>query len=362
MISKNLINKVLKRVIAGKEETPKEDIPEKGQAPAVQRWRYYFYDANPGNSIPFTDLTEILRTDNPERDVLIKKLEGGNTAKYCADYFRWIKIVVASNEYSPGGKTLTVYEADLNPVGSKVAGSERVYPEGGPATVERLESDLLLYSDKRGVSSVINVDTSGESFFSNQDPPTNIAAILLKRGRPAGKFLPHREFIKIYDQFRIWVPNLNQLMLPNFEEPSHDGVPGGHYMGGLNAYRKLVGPVKAEQPPKEKEIEQPTEQPKEKPSESIFKPVDQSTPEKEEPVEMKRYSNNDKIQKMARNASLIFVKESQVTEVQEYGNVKGTKQVDLTEQADEARKKERAFKELSKAYGDMGKTIDKLNK
>lgn len=360
MIDKNLINKVLRRVIVGKEEEPSEEnIPEKGQAPAVQRWRYYFYDANPGNSISFTDLTEILRTDNLERDVLIKKLEGGNTAKYCADYFRWIKIVVATNEYSPGGKTLTVYEADLNPVGSKVAGSEHVYPEGGPATSERIESDLLLYSDKRGVSSVINVDTSGESFFSNQDPPINIASILLKRGRPAGKFLPNREFIKIFDQFRIWIPNLNQLMLPNFDEPSHDDVPGGHYMGGLSAYKKLVGPIKGqiEQSKEQNNIERSIKQP----AESIFKPVDQfNVPGEGGSKEMKKYSN--KIYKLAHNATLIFLKESQVTGIQEYGTVKKNKEVDMTEQVEDARKKERAFKELSKAYGDMGKTIDKLNK
>lgn len=359
MIDKSLINKVLRRVMAQEDEPFEEKTPEKGQAPAVQRWRYYFYDANPGNSIPFTDLTEVLRANNPGRDVIIKKLEGGNTAKYCADYFRWIKVVVATNEYSAGGKELAVYEADLNPVGSKVVGSERVYPENGPATFERLESDLLLYSDKRGVSDVINVDTSGESFFSNQDPPSNIATVLLRRARPAGKFLPYREFIKIYDQFRIWVPNLNQLMLPNFEEPTHDGVPGGHYMGGLNAYKKLVGPLEA----KEEQEQEPPSKDKElkEPSEPIFKPVDQSG-KSEEGVEMKRYSNEEKTLKMARNVTLRFIKESQVTNVYETGAANKNKEVNLDEQVQESRKKEKAFKELSKAYGDMAETVDKLNK
>jgi len=288
MISKKILNNVLRNIVAGKEDlAPTETSPETapGAAPAeqnvskpVQRWRYYFYDAPPENSIKFSYLSEILQRDTPERASLIEKLKGGNTGKFFSDYFRWKKVIIATTQYSSDGSTLVVYEADLNPMGTKVAGSERIYPEKANATKENFEADLILFSDKRGNSGVINIDNSGESLFSDQDPPSNIVNVLLNRTRPAGKFNNFNDFVKIFDEYRIWANNLNQLLLPNFDVPSNDDVQGGHYVGGQAAFNTVVGPtlnkIQQEKQPEQTSLKDKTEQ---QPStnESPFQPVDE---------------------------------------------------------------------------------------
>lgn len=243
MINRKMLNNVLKRVTSA-ENAPSEDTSSQQQLnKPVQRWRYYFYDAPPESSIKFSYLSSILADDTPERSSLINKLQGGNTGKFYADYFRWKKIVIATTQYSSDGQTLVVYEADLNPMGTKVVGSERVYPANSPVRPENFEADLLLYTDKRSNSSVINIDQSGESLFSDQDPPNNLSNILLNRTRPSGRFVGYNDFIKLFDEYRIWATNLNQLLLPSFDLPTNDDVPGGHYIGGQEAFNKLVGPV-----------------------------------------------------------------------------------------------------------------------
>jgi hypothetical protein len=296
MINRRILNNVLRNVTAGKVEQP---IPGAPAAPAtdkpdslapepqqnvekpVQRWRYYFYDAPPENSIKFSYLSDIIGKDSPERVSLVEKLQGGNTGKYFADYFSWKKVIIATTQYSPDGNKLVVYEANLTPMGTKVAGSERIYPENSGATVEQFETDLMLYSDKRGNSGVINIDNSGESLFSDQEPHSNIVNVLLNRTRPAGRFLNFNDFTKLFDEYRIWATNLNQLLLPSFDIPTTDDVQGGHYAGGQAAFNKLAGPVL-------KEIEQKKQQPQQQPlgdkmkqepagPKSPFNPVDEQS-------------------------------------------------------------------------------------
>jgi hypothetical protein len=337
MLNKKILNNVLRSVFAGKEPVgPQEQsIPaaqpnQPGAAqPAqtvnkpVQRWRYYFYDAPPENSIKFSYLSEILKKDTPERVSLVEKLQGGNTGKYFADYFRWKKVVIATTEFSNDGKSLVVYSADLTPMGTKVAGSEQIFPEKSDVTVDVFEKGLLLYSDKRGNSGVINIDNSGESLFSDQDPPNNIVNVLLNRTRPAGRFVNYNEFVKIFDEYRIWATNLNQLLLPNFDIPTSDDVRGGHYVGGQAAFNQLVGPVLQEveqkkQPPAMPSLKDKTEQ---KPSTgtSPFKPVDEQS---KEPVKgdnldvptgspmAKRYSSTDyRLKRLARRVVANYMEE-----------------------------------------------------
>lgn len=269
--NKNLIDSVLRMHIAGKEEDPGG---EKKTAP-VERKRYYYYEAHPENSIKFTALSDILKRKSPEREALIKKLKGGYTGEYCADYFRWKKVVIVTNEYAPD---LLVYEADLTSIGAKIPGSVNVYPQDAAVSTDMIERDLLLFKDQRGSSNIVNIDSSGESQFANDDPPNNIAKILLSRSIPAGDLLPYDAFTRCFDEYRIWIPNLNQLLLPDFNTPTTDDVPGGHYMGGREAYERLVGPI-------EKELEEESSEEKgkslgemvEKKEESKFEPVSKET-------------------------------------------------------------------------------------
>lgn len=300
MVSKKILNNVLRNVLAGKEPVnpPEQSIPagptnqpgaEQTEQPTqnvnkpVQRWRYYFYDAPPENSIKFSYLSDILKKDTPERDSLIQKLQGGNTGKFFADYFRWKKLVVATTEFSPDGKSLAVYSADLTPMGTKVAGSEQIFPESAGVSVEDFEKTLLLFSDKRGNSGVINIDNSGESLFSDQDPPNNIVNVLLNRTRPAGRFINYNEFVKIFDEYRIWATNINQLLLPSFDIPTTDDVKGGHYMGGQAAFNQLAGPVLQKAEEKEQQPEAPSLKDKaeqQSPAKkSPFQPVDEQSKE-----------------------------------------------------------------------------------
>jgi hypothetical protein len=289
MINRKMLNNVLKRVTSAEdtsEETPEDTSSQQQLNKPVQRWRYYFYNAPPESSIKFSYLSSILVDDTPERSSLINKLRGGNTGKYYADYFRWKKIVIATTQYSSDGKTLVVYEADLNPMGTKVVGSERVYPTDSPVRPENFEADLLLYTDKRSNSSVINIDQSSESLFSDQDPPNNLSSILINRTRPSGRFVGYNNFIKLFDEYRIWATNLNQLLLPSFDLPMNDDVPGGHYVGGQEAFNRLVGPVL------KKEEEREQEKPK---GPSLGEEIKEEETEEKGPFEAVDEQRKDKI-------------------------------------------------------------------
>jgi hypothetical protein len=309
MVSSKSVRNVLKLVLSGKEETPPDEkgIPKPMGAP-VQRQRYYFYEALPQNSIQFTALQDVLKTDSPTRDATIKKLQSGNTGKYFADYFRWIKVAVVTNEYSPGGKDLVVYEADLTPIGKKIPGKEVVSPSDTGTTTETVEADLLLFSDKRAESQIINLDNSSESFYIDQAPPGNLAQVLRSRAIPPGRPMRFNEFERKFDEYRIYVPSLEQLLLPNFEVPKRDGVPGGHYVGGQRAYQQLVGPIE-KQIEEKKEPEQPSLADKAQ-EKQVFEPVQKKTA----PVKGQYLDNTSQGEKMAvdtrrvRNVILAYLK------------------------------------------------------
>ena len=292
MVEKKTVQNVLKRVLAAKEEEDQQDqtapaAPEtpSPQAPqvAANRKRYYFFEAPPENAIGFTALKDILEGQSPEKQALIQKLQGGNSGPYMADYFQWKKVVVATNQYSQDGKSYVVYECDLSPFGSKVVGTEKMTPQDASTTPEQIEKDFLLFEDKRGNSNIINPDKSGESVFIDDDPPDNIARIVLSGAQPAGNLMNYENFVRKYDQFHIWIPNLAQLMLPDMEQPRNDDVPGGHYRGGQQAYNQFVKPYEQQEQQKE---EQKPDQPslgeqvekKEKQPET-FEPVDQQSQE-----------------------------------------------------------------------------------
>jgi hypothetical protein len=237
---------------AAKQEAPATDSPEKGErgATSVQSRRYYFYEAPPENSIKFTALNQILSKDSPEKEAIVKKLEGGNTGRMFADYFVWKAVAVRTNKYSPDGRTFVVYFCKLTPFGGKVQGSEVVVPKRATVTPETIENDMLLFDDKGGNSDIINLDKTSESVYIDRDAPQDAATLVVKNVVPAGNKQPYEEFVKKFDDYRIWVPNIRQLMLPDFEKPTHDSIKG-HYVGGEKAFKEQVEPYISEQPSKE---------------------------------------------------------------------------------------------------------------
>jgi len=228
--------------------------PDRGQ-PAVDTRRYYFFEAPPESSIQFTSMSDILRRDSPEKQALVQKLQGGNTGQYFADYFVWNKIALRTNRYSQDGKTYVVYTCDLNPIGTKRENTARVYPDGAPVTAETIEADFLLFEDKSGNENVINPDTGSDSVYIDQKAPADIGQMLLKNIVPAGNKMAYDVFSRKFDEYRIYVPNLRQLMLPDLSKPTHDQIKGGygHYLGGQKAYQEQVAPYVKEGEGEEKE-------------------------------------------------------------------------------------------------------------
>jgi hypothetical protein len=231
---------------AAKAQEPATGTPEVADrgAPPVQTKRYYFYEAPPENAIKFTALNQILSKDSPEKQAMVEKLEGGNMGQRFADYFTWKAVALRTNKYSPDGKTFVAYTCQLNSFGSKVQGSAKVTPENAAVTVETVEKDFLLFEDKSGNSDIVNLDKTGESTYIDRDAPQDVAALLAKNVIPAGNKQPYEEFAKKFDEYRIWVPNLEKLMLPDFNKPTRDGLKNGpgHYVGGDKAFNEEVAP------------------------------------------------------------------------------------------------------------------------
>lgn len=250
-------------------EKPVAD-PDRG-APAVDTKRYYFFEAPPESSIQFTSMNDILKRTSPEKAALVQKLQGGNTGQYFADYFVWDKVALRTNKYSQDGKTYVVYTCDLNPIGTKRENTARVYPDGAPVTAETIETDFLLFEDKAGNENVVNPDKGSESTYIDQKAPADIGQMLLKNIVPAGNKMVYDVFSRKFDEYRIYVPNLRQLMLPDFNKPTHDQLKGGygHYLGGQKAYQEQVEPyAKEEQGESPESLKDKMEESKEAPQEA----------------------------------------------------------------------------------------------
>jgi hypothetical protein len=276
MVSSRSVQNVLRIVRAGKEEVfpaspapaaPATTAPAPGAPPAaapaapeapkgagtiVSRARYYFFDAPAGNKIPFKDIDGILKSNNEAaKSALIENLKGGNSGKFCADYFRWLKIVVAADMENG---TRFVYSCDLNPVGTKLVNKAEISPDNVGKSLEDAEKELMVFSteSKQNLSNVVSLEASGESKFVNGAPPPEIVKMLQNRQVPGIKMIGYDQFKELLDEFRIWVPDMKRLVLPNLENP---GIEEGQYPGGPEAYNKFVAPV-----------EQKLQQPKEKPA------------------------------------------------------------------------------------------------
>lgn len=270
-------------MLSGKQEEPEKEAPKQITDTPIYRRRFYFYEANPVNGIKFSNLKEILDSDSPEKETLIRKLQGGLSGRYWADYFVWKKLVIVTNQYDATGKNLVVYEVDLNSDGSKNP-STTISPDGSPVTAETFEKDLALFSAKNQSQSVLNLDTGSESFYSGKRPPENIPKLLLARSDISIGMLSHGDFIKIFDEYRIFVKGMNQLMLPNNDLPeAPEGTPKGEewakgaYPGGQKAFEMYIAPYakgEAQEKPEEAVPEEEGAPEKEvKAPANLFKPV-----------------------------------------------------------------------------------------
>jgi hypothetical protein len=257
---------------AGKEETPvapKAPAQPMSEDMAVKRFRYYFFDAPPEKKIPFKDIAAILKSsDDKSKSALIENLKGND---YQADYFRWLKVAVVTNQYSSGGKGSLVYEAVLSPWGTKVDGKETITPTNLGVTVDTVEKDLLLFSTKMSSSNVINIDTSGEARFINGAPPANLTNVLLGGGTPAKELMTYEQFKGLFNEFRVWFPTSKQLVLPDLSTPTQLT---GMYAGGKAAFNELVGPLEAQS---EKPVSQAPSLGEKVQEEPIFSPVKNKT-------------------------------------------------------------------------------------
>ena len=263
---------VIERYAAEAQKGAPETVdPNRGDA-AVQTKRYYFFEAPPENAIKFTALNDILQKDSPEKQSMITKLEGGNTGARFADYFVWNKVCLRTNKYSQDGKTFVSYTCDLNPFGTKRDNTEQILPTDAPVTAETIETDFLLFEDKAGNAKVINPDKSTESVYVDREAPNDIGQMLLKNIIPTGNKMGYDDFSRKFDEYRIWVPNMRQLVLPDFNLPTHDHLKKGygHYEGGDKAFNTEVAPYIKEQPEKPEE-------------ESLGKKLDQDEVKKGDP-------------------------------------------------------------------------------
>lgn len=352
MISRKLLNNVLRNVVAGKEPIapsmdapgapPSAEVPDAtapdSLSPAPQqqlnqpviRKRFYFYSAPPENNINFPSITAILRGSNQaDKERLINNLKGGYAGEYSAAYFKWQKLIVSTTQYSKDGKRPVVFEVSLNDNGS-INGAGDVYPKDSGVTPEMFIKDLSLFTEKGG--RIVSIDTSAESMFYNyyKGAPSNaVNAILGNNPPPAPPNsippLNASSFNDLFDQYRMYSIGLKRLVMPNGELSTKDGVPGGNYPGGKDAFEKVVGPVLQEIEKKEQEKEQVggaslSDQMKNAPDsrESPFEPVDQQKsehvkgqyldkPNTGKPMESRFSSNDQRIKGMARRVLAEYV-------------------------------------------------------
>lgn len=352
MVSRKLLNNVLRNVTAGKEPIPPSTgVPEANEpdslspdslSPApqqqlnqpVMRKRFYFYEAPPENSINFPSITAILKGSNEEdKKRLINNLKGGYAGEYSAAYFKWQKLIVSTTQYSKDGKKPVVFEVSLNDNGS-INGTGDVYPKDSGVTPEMFIKDLNLFTEKGG--RIVSIDTSAESMFYNYykgSPSNAVNAILGGNPPPAPPNsippLNASSFNDLFDQYRMYNIGLKRLAMPNGELSTKDGVPGGNYPGGKDAFQRVVGPVLQEMQNKEQEKEQVSgpslsDEMKKAPDSksSVFEPVDEQKPEAVkgqytdkptakpkvgQPMESRFATNDPRIKSMARRVLAEFV-------------------------------------------------------
>lgn len=365
MVNKQSVHRVM-RMAAGGEPVRESQRP-------VERVKYYFYEARPQNSIQFRRLREILESNSPEKQATIEKLKGGYTGKYHADYFIWKKLVMATNEYSADGSDYVVYEVDLTPVGARNPGSEKLYPSDAGATVEQINKTV--FTSKAGNAEVIILDSSDESYFIDQEFREDFIKQIQARHRPGVRMFRHDEFIKIYDEYRVW--DKNQLLLPDLSTPENDDLPGGgkHYFGGEMAYRKYVAPYEnknnnSQQEQPGKSLGDMEQEKGESPEQSIYEPVqDKQAPTKGD------YVDDPRMRKMARNvvsryagietsASITRNNASPVPGQTGTGSSgsSGNSPGGSSQDPEDYKRKAKELEELSKAHKDMARKMEQIGK
>lgn len=406
MISRRILNNVLRNVTAGKEPiSPSTDVPganapdalpQDSLSPAPQqqlnqpvtRKRFYFFAAPPENSINFPNIMAILKgSDEDGKRKLINNLKGGYAGEYSAAYFKWQKIIVSTTQYSKDGKTPVVFEVGLNDNGS-IEGTGDVYPKDSGVTPEMFMKDLNLFTEKGG--RIVSIDTSSESMFYNyyKGAPSNAINAVLGGNTPPPPPnsippLNASSFNDLFDQYRMYSIGLKRLVMPNGDQSTKDGVPGGNYPGGKDAFDKVVGPVLQEIQNKEQEKEQAigpslSDEMKKAPDSkgSVFEPVDEQSPERVKgdvidkpkvgkPMESRFATNDHRIKSMARRVIAEYVEQDDVEAVDKEAlttgqTVRGIGQYEAP--SEEYKAKAQRAREQSQLYDNMAQQLKKFDK
>lgn len=322
-VDKAMVNRVLRSVYAGKQEQPNPPQStqpmeqQRGPAPITQV--YYQYRMDPSSPISFKQLTQALQQDSKSRVDLVNKLKNGfngdNT--FTGDYFQWLQVMVVTNQLA--NNRTAVYVANVSPTGVK--SQAKVYPEnmGGNEQATLIESVSKVFGpDGKGSLNLLPDGFYTQRPFTQQDIQALQVAVAAGQ-RPQ---IPGVQDVKsiqgLMDNYRIW--DGRGLKKVDFSQPNDDGVQGGYYAGGQDAFNALMTAVKLTPegtpvgapppqletvvPPKKTEEEKVTEKAK-----NIFKPVGGPVSPEKGSIMDHPEERMDKMQKMARNVVAAVLKQ-----------------------------------------------------
>lgn len=318
MVSKSMVNSVMRSVYAGKQEeaTPpaqsaKPMEQQRGPTPITQV--YYQYRMDPSSPISFKQLTQALQQDSNSRVDLVNKLKNGfngdNT--FTGDYFQWLQVMVVTNQLA--NNRTAVYIANVSPTGVK--SQAKVYPEdmGGNEQAALIESVSKVFGpDGKGALNLLPDGFYTQRSFTQQDIQALQTAVNAGQ-RPQIQGAQDIKSIQgLMDNYRVW--DGRGLKKVDFSQPTDDGVQGGYYAGGQDAFNALMTAVKLTPdgnpigaplpqatptvPPKKTEEDKVEEKAK-----NIFKPVGGPvSPEKGNVMDHPedRMKAQDRMQKMAQ--------------------------------------------------------------
>jgi hypothetical protein len=287
-------------------------------APTESSYVVYFYYAPEDKAIDFKNIERDLK-NSAKSKALVEKLQstaGDGVTKYSAGYFSWKRVIVVTNKYDQSKKKFIVYQANVDSMGTIVPGSEKIIPESNYPSPDQIKEEFNIF--KNGVLN-LQTGTPGqyEVYYFNGEPQDDIAKRLLVNPKQATQGEQYNVFSKKLDQFRIWTTN--GLMRPDFRKSNTDGVRGGYYPGGEEAFNTMIMPlvpkdtVTTPQKPQEPSLGQKQEQKED----SRFEPATRNTePVKgdylDTPSQGARMANN---KKSAQNVVLAYLKNSSYSTV-----------------------------------------------
>lgn len=211
-ISKDLINKVMKNIMAAE---PAEET--KGTPAQVGGVKYYFYDVavykGTPSDINYANINETITkaTDATIIKDLLDRLDHGITGN--ADNFAWKYLAVKNNNYK--GKVV-VYYCQLESSGKKMQNPKLLSADGSIVDAKEFEDANGLYKDMGGAQYVI-VDKGTNSFFVKGMPNESNIKQLLTSNLKFPNQMGWTEFNHEQGDYRMFFQN--RLVKPDYSEP-----------------------------------------------------------------------------------------------------------------------------------------------